>query len=179
MTQKQDKFKILSLNFHGQKYPPYRLEYWTTLIIRKKSNDIYYHVSTSIRDFVNQSNVTHFEALSFRGVVQSNKLKTNPTYTIQFKLKCDQTFNQYYNEMLKSIGKKYDWKAVLFGFYGQKIQDKNKLYCNEHAFIFFKHYTPDLVNKIQTNLSPKGFRLLAEAFVQGLKYRNKRNITLI
>lgn len=157
------KRNSITFNFHGKRYKPWQIEFWTTLLIRLKTNDYYYHVSLTI------NNTNHFEALCCEGVVNPTQLKTDPTYKIRFNVEDNDNFEKFITILENQVGKPYDWLAVLLGFFGIKISDKNKWYCNELAYIFYDVYFPSLKNRLKTNLSPKSFRLLTEGLKAGVQ----------
>ena len=161
MTSNTRKNSI-TFNFHGKRYKPWQIEFWTTLLIRLKTNDRYYHVSITVND------TNYFEALSFDGVVNPVKLKTQPTYKIRFNVEDNDKFEKFMTKLEDQVGKPYDWVAVLLGFFGIKISAKNKWYCNELAYIFYDVYFPAIQNRLKTNLSPKSFRLLTEGLRAGV-----------
>ena len=149
-------------HFHGKKFKPWQWEFWTTLIIKIKTNDKYYHTSFQIDN-------DYWEALLSDGVVKSNTPSIDPTYSIIFIVPKDETFNKMYNYLSQQKGKKYDLWSVLRGFFGRKENDVNRWWCSELNSIFFKFYMPNL--PIKTNVSPKDLRMLCEAFKRGVTNR--------
>jgi len=152
----------ITFNFHGQQFKWWQFERYTTAIIKAKSNDLYYHMSLTINDQIN------FEALALEGVVKGRELSTPPTYSITFFVENGEKFNAFYNKLLEIEGKKYDYKGVLLGFFGINIQNKNKWYCSELGWIFFKTFFPNFEKSIKTNISPKSLRMILEGLKLGI-----------
>lgn len=153
-----DKVKITH-NFHGTKFSIFDYRVIGSNIIKMKTNDKYFHASTLIDDW-------YYESVVFKGVVRNRKPSTKVGYSITFEVPRDDQFRAYYNELQRQIGKGYDYKGAMLGFFGIKIQDDDRYYCNELNNIFLKHYAPELISE-KTNYSPKDLRLLLMAWKYG------------
>ncbi len=153
-----DTIKIVH-NFHGSQFPIYDYRFIGSNIIKMRANDKYYHASTFVDGW-------YYESVIFEGVVRNRKPSTKVSYSIAFEVPKDERYNAYFNELYSQLGKKYDYKGVLLGFFGIKIQDKDRYYCNELNNIFLKHYAKDLVS-VKTNYSPKDLRLLLMGWKHG------------
>ena len=152
-----DKVKITH-NFHGSKFSISDYRFIGSNLIKMKTNDKYYHASTLIDNY-------YYEAVVFKGVIKDKKPSTKVSYSITFEVPRDKQFEAYYDELNKQVGKGYDYKGALLGFFGFKIQDSDRYYCNELNNIFLKHYSSSLISH-KTNYSPKDLRLL----LMGWKY---------
>lgn len=139
------------INFHAKKYSWYNPLRYTSLAIKSKSNDIFYHVSYTVKNDI-------YESTFFTGVTK-NRRRDDIAKRIYLKIPEE-------NELLiKSdfealIGKKYDFKGVLLGFFGFKIEDSNAYFCSELFNVVLKHGYGIGMDTIKTNLSPKDVRMI-------------------
>ena len=134
------------------------------LLIKAKSNSMYDHVAIEV------PNEGFFQANFAKGVIDEKKNKTDPIVSISLPFDRKSKRGKQYIEFLKAqVGKGYDYKAILFGFWGFKCESYDRWYCSELADSFFSFYLKkDSV--VKTTISPKVFLVKIEAFLSGYNY---------
>ena len=140
------------INFHDKKFEWYELYFWTTKIIKLVTNDKYYHVSCTIDG-------QYYEATFFSGVVKQSQPSTKMglVYEIMVNDKTKTYLKKHLNSL---VGAKYDYFAILFGFFGIKNQSTKSYFCSEIIHAILKYALDIQINNMQTNLSPKDIRMI-------------------
>jgi hypothetical protein len=136
-------------------------------IIKAKSNAKFNHVSIEI------VGVGIYQANAGKGVTKIQKQIKKPVISIEIPFDAETKKGKDYIDFLDAqIGKKYDYKAIIFGFWGRKNENGGKWYCSELTDTFFSVF----LNKksvLKTNISPKVFISKAEAYLLGLGINEK------
>lgn len=105
-----------------------------------------------------------------KGVTKTTKSKREPKFSVRCPFdKASLKGRKYLKFLEDQVGKKYDFKAVLFGFWGFKCESETKWYCSELSDTYFSLYLKT-TSKIKTTVSPKLFFAKIEAFLDGCKY---------
>lgn len=142
----------IKIHFHSDtKYSWFNIFKYTTKLIKIVTNSNYYHVSYEICNYF-------YESTFFNGVTVSTKKRDDITET--YIIKTNQTkFLKTKKKLNKLVGKKYDYKAALIGFFGNKFQNPKALYCSEIFLSILKiNYKNNI--KFKTNLSPKDVKMI-------------------
>ena len=137
-------------------------------IIKIKSNAKFNHIATEVvGEGIFQANVV-------KGTTKVQKQIQKPVISIKCpfntKTKKGKSYIAYLNGQ---VGKKYDYRAVLFGFWGMKNENGSKWYCSELADTFFSVYL-NQKSALKTTISPKVFIAKAEAYTLGLGATNEK-----
>lgn len=140
------------VNFHNEKFKWYELYFWTTKLIKLITNDKYYHVSCTI-------DKKFYEATFFSGVAKKNEPSTK--MGLVYEIPVDNKTKAYLKKHLNSlIGSRYDYYAILFGFFGFKKQTRKAYFCSELMQAVLKYALDIKINNMNTNLSPKDIRMI-------------------
>ncbi len=140
------------INFHNQKFKWYQLYFWTTKIIKFVTNDKYYHVSCTIDG-------QYYEATFFSGVVKRSQPSTK--MGLAYEMLVDNKTKTHLKKHLNSLlGAKYDYYAILFGFFGFKKHSTKSYFCSELMQAVIKYALDIKINNMKTNLSPKDIRMI-------------------
>ena len=147
----------ITIYFHDQKFRWYDPKRYTTAIIKWLSNDIFYHVSFRLKsEFYNESK--YYEASFFGGVVSPKKLSSHSSlnYTIEITNEQFIKLSDFYDYLL---GKPYDYKALITGFFGRKNENSKAYFCSE-LLLKILHDLGVNTNQFKTNISPKDARMI-------------------
>lgn len=140
------------IHFHNEKFSILNPLFYSTAIIKFFTNDIFYHVSIEINNI-------YYEANFFSGVIKSNQISSNIglTYVLDVDTK---TKSKIVSELNALIGAKYDYLALLSGFFGKKIQSKKAYFCSEICDIVTQNVLDVSIKNMNTNPSPKDVRMI-------------------
>ena len=143
-------------------------------IIKWKTGGNYSHVSIEIDGTV-------YEAWEKNGVIKSNDplayhTPGTPINTLQVEMKKEK-LEEFKLFLIEQLGKKYDWKAILFGFVkNKKIEDKNRWFCSELADMFFTFQLGTSYNLPKKLVSPQLFFEKLDMYNTTLKMQEKKEL---
>ena len=137
-----------------------------TFLIRTKSNSKIDHVSLEIPKY------GIYQSRLFEGVTCKAEQHQKPYLTLKLPFDKNSVKGKqlimYLNEC---VGRGYDYKAAIFGFWGiGKCDSKNRWYCSELTDLYFSLYLGQMSSLRRTNIFPKGFIAKCEAFLLGIEY---------
>lgn len=133
-------------------------------IIKVKSNSKINHVALEIEG------EGIFQSTGLKGVSHMWKDDKKPVITLECpfdkRSKDGLAFIRFLN---LQVGKGYDFKAVLLGFWGKKCENTDRWFCSELTDTYFSVYLKK-ESILKTTVSPKDFVTKVESFLHGISY---------
>jgi|TARA_R110000824_G_scaffold32467_5_gene104885 hypothetical protein len=136
-------------------------------VIKVKTNCEFDHMASEI------PGVGIYESTVLKGVTKSFTHSREPIISMGLPFYKESKKGVEYIKFLDNqVGKGFDLKAAIFGFWGYKCESDDKWYCSELGDTYFPRYLGE-GSHIKTTIEPKVLIAKIDSFLLGLSEKEK------